>query len=220
MTKYTPLLALTLLIGALPAQADKLYKWVDDNGVTHYGDSVPADDSRRERAVLNDQGVKVEVLPRQKTAQELAVEAQRQRELQAKAQRAEKARERDRILLDTYLSVDEIADLRDRRVLALEAQIGVTRHYMKNLQQKWDELETEARRYNFPFDEESDLPSLPDDIAQHLIHTEKAMAEHLHTVQSLKAEQGEIRDNFERDMNRFKELTADHSVPDNGIGQL
>ncbi|MEO1574599.1 MAG: hypothetical protein AAFU65_06515, partial [Pseudomonadota bacterium] len=119
--------------------------------------------------------------------------------------------------LDTYLSVDEIADLRDRRILALEAQIGVTRHYMKNLRAKWQELETDARKYNFPFDEESDLPPLPDDIAQHLIHTEKALAEHMQTVRALRAEQGEIRDEFARDMARFEELMADRGEPANAV---
>ena len=37
----TPLLALALLGSAAPAMADKYYKWVDDNGVTHYGTAPP-----------------------------------------------------------------------------------------------------------------------------------------------------------------------------------
>jgi hypothetical protein len=163
--------------------------------------------------------VQVEVLPRQKTAAELAADAEEQKILQAAADAEQRARERDRILLDTYLSVEEIADLRDRRILALEAQIGVTRHYMKNLKGRWEELEAEARSYNFPFQEDSDLPALPDDIAQHLIHTEKAMAEHMQTVRSLREEQSQIRDDFERDMMRFRELKAD-SVPPATDGPL
>lgn len=198
-----------------PVHAEKLYKWVDDNGVIHYGDSVPADAAKRERAVLNEQGVQVKVLPRQRTAQELAADARQRKAQQAAADAAARAKERDRILLDTYLSVDEIADLRDRRILALEAQIGVTRHYMNNLQSRWQELETEARSYNFPFDENSELPPLPDDIAQHLIHTEKAMAEHMQTVRSLRQEQSQIRDEFDRDMMRFRELTAENPPPQN-----
>src|SRR5688572_21877967 len=35
------------------------YKWVDENGVTHYGDSVPAQYSQREQQVLNSEGVVV-----------------------------------------------------------------------------------------------------------------------------------------------------------------
>lgn len=216
MNFKTTVLTTALAIGlCASAQAEKLYKWVDDNGVVHYGDSIPAEDTRRERSVLNEQGVQVGVLPRQKTPAELAAAAEAERQRQAEIERVEKARERDRILLDTYLSVDEIADLRDRRILALEAQIGVTRHYMNNLKGKWEELEAEARRYNFPFDEQSDLPALPDDIAQHLIHTERAMAEHVQTVRALREEQGEIRDEFQRDMDRFMELKADRTAGSN-----
>ena len=36
------------------------YKWVDEKGVTHYGDSVPAQYSQREQTLLNAQGVATE----------------------------------------------------------------------------------------------------------------------------------------------------------------
>ena len=39
------------------------YKWVDEQGVTHYGDSVPAEYSQREQRVLNSQGVEVQKKP-------------------------------------------------------------------------------------------------------------------------------------------------------------
>ena len=211
-------LTATLLAAGTPAQAEKLYKWVDANGVTHYGDSIPAEDAKRERQVLNEHGVRVETLPREKTDDERAAELEQKRRLQALAEAQRREEERDQRLLDTYLSVDEIADLRDRRILALEAQIGVTRHYMKNLQGKWEELVQDAGKYNFPFSEDSDLPPLPDDIAQHIIHTEKALAEHMQTVRALRAEQGEIRDEFARDMARFEELMAGRGRPPQNVG--
>ena len=202
------IIAVLLGVAVAPRAAEKLYRWVDDRGVVHYGDSVPAEDTSRERHVLNDQGVLVRKLPREKTQEERAAEAAALAEQERQRMELVRQKERDQILLDTYLSVDEIAMLRDRRVLALDAQIGVTRHYLKNLQATWEELEAEARKYNFPFDENSDLPPLPDDLAQHIIHTEKAMAEHMQTVQALRREQATIRDDFARDMSRFKELTA------------
>ena len=123
-------LALAACLFAGPAAArgsasDSLYKWVDDQGVTHYGDRVPPEYAHKERYVLNERAVRVNVLPAEKTAEELAEEA-RKAEIAALARRAaEEQAERDRILLDTYLSVEEIEMLRDRRVTALDAQIGV-----------------------------------------------------------------------------------------------
>ncbi len=188
--------------------AEQLYKWVDKNGVTHYGDSVPAEYARSERHVLNEQGVTAKKLERQKTQQELVAEAAIAAEMEAKRAELERQQERDRILLDTYLSVDEIAMLRDRRLMAIEAQVGVIRQYLGNLQERWEELETETRKFNFPYSETSELPPLPEDLAQLIIHTERAMAEHMQTVQTLRHEQTQIRNEFAADAERFRELKA------------
>ncbi len=190
------------------AAAEQLYKWVDKNGVTHYGDSVPAEYATSERHVLNEQGVTVKKLERQKTQQELVAAAAMAAEMKAKQEAIERQRERDRILLDTYLSVDEIAMLRDRRLMAIEAQVGVIRQYLGNLQERWEELETETRKFNFPYSETSELPPLPEDLAQLIIHTERAMAEHMQTVQTLRHEQTQIRNEFAADAERFRELKA------------
>ncbi len=40
-------------------QTSKLYRWTDDKGVVHYGDSVPPEYAKQDRSVLNSQGVNV-----------------------------------------------------------------------------------------------------------------------------------------------------------------
>ena len=37
----------------------RVYRWTDDKGVVHYGDTIPAEYSDNERSVLNGQGVEV-----------------------------------------------------------------------------------------------------------------------------------------------------------------
>ncbi|HKU80279.1 MAG TPA: DUF4124 domain-containing protein, partial [Rhodanobacteraceae bacterium] len=73
MRKAIPFLA-TVLCGLLAASGayaakqarqsatptGKTYKWVDENGVTHYGDTVPQEYSQREQQILNSQGVEVQ----------------------------------------------------------------------------------------------------------------------------------------------------------------
>ncbi len=201
--------AAVLILAASPAQAsEKLYKWVDENGVTHYGDRVPPEYARNERYVLNERAVQVRTLPAQKTEAQLAEEA-RQAQLAEMAQMEEvRKREADRILLDTYLSVDEIEMLRDRRVSAIDAQIGVTEHYLKNLRTKWGELERDAARYNYPYREDSELPPLPEDLNRHLDFTRTAMDEHMQTLRALRAEQESIRSEFASNIDRFRELKS------------
>ncbi|MDZ4098840.1 MAG: DUF4124 domain-containing protein [Methylophilaceae bacterium] len=51
---------LTLLCSTVAhAGGTKIHKWVDEKGVTHYGDKMPAKDIYRENSVLNNQGVTI-----------------------------------------------------------------------------------------------------------------------------------------------------------------
>ena len=60
--------------------------------------------------------------------------------------RAEVAR-RDRMLLETYLTVADIEDLRDRRLELLESQIKVTELYLGNLRKRLVGLQAEASKF-------------------------------------------------------------------------
>lgn len=206
MSIRTTLIFCCLLTLGAPAVAENLYKWVDENGVVHYGDAVPAEASRNERHVLNSQGVTVKVLDRQKTIEELNAMAAAAAELERQRHLEKEQAERDRVLMDTYLSAREIEMLRDRRILAIEARVGVTRHYLENLRLEWDELEAEAAKYNFPYNPDSDLPPLPEELAEHIVFTENAMAEHMNSLSDLRRQQSALRDRFEADLARFRML--------------
>ena len=71
----TPLLALALLGSAAPAMADKYYKWVDDNGVTHYGTAPPENggsEAVRTYGPSSDQGKEIKALHDQTVKQHIA----------------------------------------------------------------------------------------------------------------------------------------------------
>ena len=75
------------LVHAQGAQSKgaKSYKWVDEQGVTHYGDAVPPEYSKQGRSELNAQGVELRQLPRQLSAEEADVA---QKKAAAEARRA------------------------------------------------------------------------------------------------------------------------------------
>src|SRR5690606_41769383 len=54
------------------AAAQKLYRWVDENGVVHYGDRIPPQYVDRDRDVLNDSGVTIGVEEGAQTDEERA----------------------------------------------------------------------------------------------------------------------------------------------------
>ncbi len=177
-----------------------LYKWVDEDGVTHYGDTVPAEYVKQERHIINEHAVTMETLPAEKTAAELAEEAESRKAQQIAAQQAEQQAERDRILLNTYLSVTEIEMLRDRRIQALEAQIALTQHYISNLQVRAERLSKLAE----PFDTKGE--PLPDRLGRDLKSTEQNLDTYGRALAALRAEQGGIREQFAQDMDRFQSL--------------
>src|SRR5580698_164387 len=63
------------------ADAPAAYKWVDDQGVVHYGDSVPPQYAQKETTLLNKQGVAIGHKDASKSAAELAAEAAAQEQL-------------------------------------------------------------------------------------------------------------------------------------------
>ena len=108
------------------------YKWVDEQGVTHYGDSVPAEYSQREQRVLNSQGVEVQKKQAEMSPAEAAAYAAKQKE---EARR----RQHDMFLVSTYSSVKEIEIVRDTRLDQINGQISASEAYITTL--------THARRW-------------------------------------------------------------------------
>ncbi len=89
----------------------KLYRWVDDNGRVHYGDTLPANAGVRGSAQLGKTG---QVMKRTESLQErtarLAAEAEAAR---IKKEKDDQSRQ-DQALLGTYTSTKEIDLARDR----------------------------------------------------------------------------------------------------------
>lgn len=197
--------AAAVSLHAQERQGRDLYRWVDDEGVVHYGDSVPPEHANRDRDVLNDQGVRVgseegEVTPEERAAMEREAE----REAEQERERAQRAR-RDRMLLETYLSVEDIENLRDRRLELLESQIQVTQLYLSNLRSRLSELEKLAQRYA-PYNEDEGAPPLPESLSSDMSRTKESIEIYEQRLEKSRAEQEELRESFAADIERFREL--------------
>ena len=180
---------------------------MDDQGRVHYGDHVPPQYVDRDRDILNDQGVRVGGEEGVKTAEELAEEARvaaLQEEL--RAQKLAAAR-RDRVLLETYLSVEEIEMLRDRRLELMESQIQVTEQYLNNLRKRLLTLQQEAVLYK-PYSDEPDAPEIPENLDVDISRTVASINLYERTLALTRDQQDELRDKFARDISRFRELKA------------
>lgn len=193
------LLIFCLVSGAAAAQ--KLYRWVDENGVVHYGDSIPARYAEVERQVVNEHGITVDVLRAKKTEEEIAEEA-RLEELRAEA---ELQRRRDQALLATYLTIGEIEMHRDRRVELFQAQARVTELYLRNLQRRMETLREEASRFR-PYNDDPDAPMIDPDLADDIQTTKETIARHEENLRKYESDEQNIVARFDGDIDRFKEL--------------
>jgi hypothetical protein len=198
----TSLLLLCLTAaGAHAQQGHKLYRWVDKQGIVHYGDSIPAEYAELERQVVNEHGITVDVMQAKKTEEQLAEEAR----LAEIRKEIELQRRADQALLATYLTVDEIVMHRDRRVELFQAQSRVTELYLRNLHRRLDSLRTEAANFR-PYSADPDAPEIDPDLAEDLATTLATIERHQENLRRFREDEQNIVARFDGDIDRFKEL--------------
>lgn len=190
---------------ATASAQQKLYRWVDDEGVVHYGDHVPPQYATLDRDILNDQGVAVGYEEGVVTEEERAEQARLAAIEEAERQKRVEAARRDRVLLETYLSVEEIEHLRDRRLELLESQIKVTEQYLSNLRKRLAKLHAEAADYR-PYSESLEAPDIPENLSLDLARTTASISLYEQTLTRTRDEQQKLQNAFQADIVRFREL--------------
>lgn len=206
-----PALALLALTGLAAGAAgstthnDKgvAYRWVDEQGVVHYGDRIPPQYAQKERAVLNSQGVEVQKLDAQKTPEQIAAETRLQ-------QGIIRQKQHDSFLMTTYTSVKDIEALRDVRLDQLRGQRVAAEQYVENLHSRLSALQARARLFK-PYSPRPEARRMPDDLAEDLIRT----LNELHSQSGVLVTKGEeettLRAQFQADIERYRELHAAHA---------
>lgn len=209
MRVRTHCLAVALLcsVGCLAHAADQkraAYKWVDEKGVTHYGDSVPAEDAQRESSVLNKQGMEI-----------ARTDAQRSPEEQARYQREKEAmirqKQHDSFLLTTYTSVKDIESLRDERLEQISGQRRAAEAYIETLHGRLSTLQSRALNFK-PYNEKAAARRMPDDLAEDLMRTLNEMRSQRTALAAKDSEESALRAQFQSDIDRYREL---RKVPTN-----
>lgn len=198
-------IALLCILAAPSAMAEQFYRWVDENGTVHYGDSIPPRFSKGNREVINDRGIRVKTLPAEKSAEDLEKD-QRQTALEEQErERADAQRNRDEVLLSTYLSVQEIEALRNRRKELLDGRIRVTEIYLDTLRNKLTGLQKDAARFQ-PYNTDPDARPIHENLARELSNTLSSIIVYEKTLAETHHQQMQMVTKFDKDISRFREL--------------
>jgi hypothetical protein len=185
------------------------YKWVDENGVTHYGDSVPSEYSQREHTVLNSQGVEVQKRLAEMSPKEAAAYQARQRE---EARR----KQHDMFLVTTYPSVSEIENVRNERLGQINGQITAAEAYIESLTTRVDGLKTRALTFA-PYNPRPNARRMPDDLAEEMVRAMSELRTQNNALNAKRAEFTSVQAQFDADIVRYKELRGASSARLNAV---
>jgi hypothetical protein len=174
------------------------YKWTDDQGIVHYGDSVPPQYAQKERSVLNARGVEMRRLDAQKTPEQLAAEARAQGDVM-------KQKQHDAFLLNTYTSVKDIEALRDLRLDQLHGQRIAAEQYVDSLHARLSALQDRAKNFK-PYSPRPAAHRMPDDVAEDLVHTLNELRTQNNALVAKTEEETTLKAQFQADIERYQEL--------------
>lgn len=125
MQKFTLIICLSLICNYAFADGKKNVKWVDSSGMTHYGDSLPTQETGRNNIEMRNSGVVIKHNIKETQNKDLA--AQQQKLAQAR---------KDKVLLDSYTKAEEIDLARDRHLETDQAALQALTQQKQNNTQK------------------------------------------------------------------------------------
>ena len=186
--------------GSAAAQNDKsiTYRWVDEHGVVHYGDTVPPKYARDSRQILNSEGVEIGHVDAEKTPAQLAAEARMRAHRVAQKQH-------DYFLLSTYTSVKDIESLRDERLSQIQEQQTAAQQYVQSLQSRLTSLQSRAQGFK-PYSSRPNAPRMPDDLAQELVQTLSEVRVQDQAIAARTQQEAQVKAQFQSDIERFEQL--------------
>ncbi|MFO7592626.1 MAG: hypothetical protein R6X15_01085 [Pseudomonadota bacterium] len=201
----TALLAVFLL---LPLGAQAAFKcWTNSEGVRECGNSIPPEYSQKSSETINERGITIERQTRAKTSEELEAERLRRAEEEKRKAEEERLREeqknRDRVLLSSYLSEQDIIDTRDRMMDAINGSIEIRKLNIEKLEADLEKETQRAHRY------EDSGKEIPEAVQKSIESLQRQINDKTQYIQSKEQEKEALRNKYNKDLKRFRELKAD-----------
>ena len=185
---------------SLPVLAT-MYKWVDDQGTTHYGETIPPEYANKSRQILNKSGAVI------KTQEVLTPDQRLAKEAESAKGKADEATARDqkrydKSLTDSYSNVNEIELSRNRSLQQVDARINSITSQLKMANSNLLGLQKEVADRNkagkkvppFMLNEIKDAQNRVRDLQQDLDKS--------------KADRQAVEARYDAEKTRYKELTG------------
>ncbi|MDD2699619.1 MAG: DUF4124 domain-containing protein [Sideroxydans sp.] len=185
------LLSVAALLAAVSLNAEaKLYKWVDENGTTHYGETIPPRYANREMQTLDKGRLQERESSRDKPGQSHKV----------KSEEELLAERRDNALLNTYSSEQEIDLSRDRNLQQVEARITSYNTLLKSANENLASLQQEQERIT------KQNRKIPKSLMEDLESAQQRIDQFQTELDTNLAELEAVKEKYAADKARYREL--------------
>lgn len=194
LSRFNLLMLTTLLFLGNTANAGPLYRWVDDEGKVHYGDSIPPQYVQKGYRVVSEQGITVYTI---KPASEIPPPVEEKKEKSPPP-----LSNYERGLLATYTNEDELLQAKARKLADIEAIIELTRENRQLLENQFRQYTREAGDF------ERRGQQVPEQLRQDIVTIREKMADIDKTIERYKAQKEEEAQRFDNDLDHYRALKS------------
>lgn len=177
------------------------YKWVDEHGKTHYGDTIPAQYAGQGTSEMDKKGLIIKktpaaLSPDQRKAQEDALASQK-----AEALKVMERSRKDKALLNTYSTEQEIDMARDRNLTQIDLAAQSDQVRQKSAQTRLTKFRNQS------YDLIRAKKAVSAELKQDIENAEKEVAQINATLRQHLQNKEAARTRFEGDKTRYRDLT-------------
>lgn len=191
---------LLILMLATGVSAAKLYKWVDENGKVFYSDKIPPKANQGAHSTLNEKGLTVESKGAAKTAEEINKEKELERLRKEKQAVIKKQEAKDKVLLKTFRSEDDLILARDGKLASVDNYIEITKGNIKRFKDKLAIMQSAAA------DREKAGKTVSPKFQEDMEALKRQINQSYASIVSREQTKQDIRNGYQTDIDRFRVL--------------
>jgi hypothetical protein len=184
--------------GSVPAAT---YKWVDDQGVVHYSDKVPPEAVNKGATVLDKQGRPTKKIEPAPTPDQIKAKAVAEEQQRALAKSLEEQARKDRALMQSYTSEEEIDVARKRALSTIDTQIKAAQAYSADLTRRQQDLKKKKASYG-------DKP-VPIEMERELTTIDIELSRQTALIKQKTDEIAAVNAKYDTDKKRWEEIKSD-----------
>lgn len=197
---------LFLLFGAMafPALA-ATYKWVDEKGITHYGDTIPPQYVNQGVTEINTKGQVIRKTDPALTPAQIKAHEEDLAKQKETGRQSEDRRRRDVALVGTYTTEQEIDLARDRNTRQIDGIIGSARERLVAAQGNMKQLADQLEFYQGK-DKAGKPRRAPAELLQEMEQVRRDQSALNAAIAELEKQKIQIAARFDEDRARFREI--------------